>query len=172
VIRPPEDIALANTEKKVPTAKEIDALAGLYADAKATAEIAQTRVDIFGDQLIALTKEHGTTPARAGKSLRLEGDEWEVTVSEGQGVSVKKPAAAKIFAALKSKGLHLTFFRKLFKEETSYKLAKGAQELMAQPLPAGSPSNLRKLFADAVQIKDKAPRLTVEPKPEAKAEGK
>jgi hypothetical protein len=159
---------LNNSEKKVPTAAEIDALAALYDDAKSNVAIAEERVIIFGSQLLEMVKEHGTTPPRAEKSLRLEGDEWEVTVSEGQGVTVKKAAVEKIFKALKKAGLHLTFFRKLFKEETSYKLAKGAQSLMAQTLPEGAPSNLRKMFTDAVQIRDKAPRLTVEPKQEAK----
>jgi hypothetical protein len=158
---------LENTEKKVPTASEIDALASLYHDAKSNVEVAQTRADIFGDQLLAMVKEHGTTPPRAEKSLRLEGDEWEVTVSEGQSVSVNKAAAAKVLASLKRAGL-IRFFRKLFVMETTYKLAKGAQALIAKPLPKGAPSNLRKLLAEAVQIKDKAPRLTVEPKEEAK----
>jgi hypothetical protein len=160
------------TEKKLPTANEIDTLASLYADAKANVEKAQERADLFGDQLIKLTQEHGTTPPRAEKSLRLEGDEWEVTVSEGQGVSVKKPAVEKIFKSLKRCGLHLTLFRDLFVAENTYKLQKGAQALMAKPLPTGAPSNLRKLFAEAVQIKDKAPRLTVEPKEEKKEDAK
>jgi hypothetical protein len=162
------DIALEN-EKKAPTASEIDALAGLYDDAKKNVAKATEMMDTYGDQLIAMTREHGVTPPRAEKSLRLEGDEWEVTVSEGQSVSVKKAAVAKIFTALKRKGLHLTFFRKLFKEEKTYKLAKGAQELMSKTLPEGAPSNLRKLFTAAVQIKDKAPRLSVDPKPEPDA---
>jgi hypothetical protein len=148
------------------TNQEIDALASLYDDAKRNVAIATVKMDLLGDELIEMTKLHGTTPPRAEKSLRIEGDEWEVTVSEGQSVSVKKAVVSKIFAALKRKGLHLTFFRDLFTEEKTYKLAKGAQELMSKPLPAGAPSNLRKLFTEAVQIKDKAPRLTVEPKPE------
>jgi hypothetical protein len=114
-----------------------------------------------------MVKAHGTTPPRAEKSLRLEGDEWEVTVAEGQSVSVNKAAAAKVLASLKRAGL-IRFFRKLFTIETSYKLAKGAQALIAKPLPPGAPSNLRKLLAEAIQIKDKAPRLTVEPKEEVK----
>jgi hypothetical protein len=149
------------------TNQEIDALAGLYADAKANVEKAQERVDAFGDQLIEMTQIHGVTPPKAEKSLRIEGDEWKVTVSEGQGVSVNKAAAAKVLASLKRAGL-IRFFRKLFVVETQYKLAKGAQALIALPLPKGAPSNLRKLLAAAVQIKDKAPRLTVEPKEEAK----
>jgi hypothetical protein len=157
-----------NAEQKAPTATEIDALAGLYADAKANLEKAQDRVDLLGDQLIEMVRTHGVTPPRAEKSLRLEGDEWEATVAEGQSVSVNKAAAAKVLASLKRAGL-LKFFRKLFTVETSFKLAKGAQELMAKTLPAGAPSNLRKLFAEAVQIKDKSPRLTVEPKEEEKA---
>lgn len=158
---------MENTEKKTPTAEDIDALAGLYADAKANVAIAQERVDLFGDQLITMVKAHGVTPPKAEKSLRLEGDDWEVTVSEGQSVSVNKLAAAKALASLKRAGL-IRFFRKLFVMETTYKLAKGAQALIARPLPAGAPSNLRKLLAEAIQIKDKAPRLTVEPKEEVK----
>ena len=149
------------------TNQEIDALAGLYADAKANLAKAQERVDVFADQLIAMTQAHGVTPPKAEKSLRLEGDEWEVTVAEGQSVSVNKAAAAKVLASLKRAGL-IRFFRKLFVIETSYKLAKGAQALIAKPLPQGAPSNLRKLLAEAIQIKDKAPRLTVEPKEEKK----
>jgi hypothetical protein len=150
------------------TKQEIDALAGLYADAKANLAIAQERVDTFGDELIEMVQLHGVTPPKAEKSLRIEGDEWEVTVSEGQSVSVKKPAVEKILKSLKRCGLHLTLFRDLFVAENTYKLQKGAQALMAKPLPTGAPPNLRKLFAEAVQIKDKAPRLTVEPKEEAK----
>lgn len=156
-----------NTTFPPVTNQEIDALAGLYADAKANVEKAQERADLLGDQLITMVKAHGTTPPRAEKSLRLEGDEWEVTVAEGQSVSVNKAAAAKVLASLKRAGL-IRFFRKLFTIETSYKLAKGAQALIAKPLPPGAPSNLRKLLAEAIQIKDKAPRLTVEPKEEVK----
>jgi hypothetical protein len=147
------------------TNQEIDSLAGLYADAKASLAIARERVDTFGDELIEMVQIHGVTPPKAEKSLRLEGDEWEVTVSEGQSVSVNKAAAAKVLASLKRAGL-MAFFRKLFIVEAQYKLAKGAQALIALPLPKGAPSNLRKLLAQAVQIKDKAPRLTVEPKEE------
>jgi hypothetical protein len=160
-----------NTEKKVPTANEIDTLASLYADAKANVDKAQERADLFGDQLIEMTQLHGVTPPRAEKSLRIEGDEWEVTVSEGQSVSVNKTAAAKVLASLKRAGL-MPFFRKLFIVEAQYKLAKGAQALIALPLPKGAPSNLRKLLAAAVQIKDKAPRLTVDPKEEKKGDAK
>lgn len=147
------------------TNQEIDALAGLYADAKENLAKAQDRVDMLGDELIKMTQLHGVTPPKAEKSLRIEGDDWEVTVSEGQSVSVNKAAAAKVLASLKRAGL-MAFFRKLFVVEAQYKLAKGAQALIALPLPKGAPSNLRKLLAQAVQIKDKAPRLTVEPKNE------
>jgi hypothetical protein len=157
-----------NTNFPPVTNQEIDALAGLYADAKENLSKAQDRVDLLGDQLIEMTQRHGGTPPKAEKSLRIEGDDWIVTVSEGQSVTVKKAAVEKIFTSLKRCGLHLTFFRDLFVAESTYKLQKGAQALMAKPLPSGAPSNLRKLFADAVQIKDKAPRLTVDPKEEVK----
>lgn len=152
--------------EKTPTKTEIDAVASLYNDAKIAEALQTEKVEMFGAQLIRMAKAHGFTPPRAEKSLRLEGEEWEVTVAIGQSVSVKKPSVEKLFAALKKGGLHLTLFRKLFTDEKQYKLAKGAQKLMAKTLPAGVPPNVRALFAAAVEIKDKAPRLTVKPKAE------
>ena len=146
----------------MPSAKEIDELAAKYDAMKATLDTYKTDADQVREQLLTMVQKWGSCPPGATKSKRIEGDVWEVTASAGQTVEVKQSVVTRIFTILKDAGLHLTFFNKLFKKEETYRLRPGAQELMASPLPKLAPRNLRQLFADAVQIKEKAPSLKVE----------
>lgn len=145
-----------------PTAKEIDELAGKYDAMKSTIDTYKAEAEEVREQLLTLVQTWGSCPPGATKSKRIEGDVWEVTASAAQSVEVKQGVVQRIFTILKDAGLHLTFFTKLFKKEESYRLQPGAQQLMAQPLPPTAPRNLRKLFTEAVQIKDKNPSLKVE----------
>lgn len=52
-------------------------------------------------------------------------------------------------------------FEQLFRTVIKYKLADGASLLLAGTLPEGAPSKLRKMFSQAVEMKETSPRLTV-----------
>jgi|SRR5579884_395402 len=142
------------------TAKEIDELAFKYDQLDAEIEKQKETLSRKKDELIRLTQTHGTVPPRAVKSKRIEGEEWEVTVSMGQSVEINGNAVVKIRKALYAKRL-VDFFARLFEKVESYKMVKGAQELMAKPLPPTAPRKLRQWFAEAVQINDKNPSLKV-----------
>lgn len=116
----------------------------------------QAELEQIGSYLKEQVELYGYTPARAEKSKRLDGGQFEVTLSMGETTEIRDTAVEAIERACPA-GL----FAKLFRKVTTYKLASGASMVLAGTLPQGSPSNLRKLFAAAVVLKQKAPSLRI-----------
>ncbi len=154
------------TEKTTPTREEIDALAGMYVEAQAAVDKEQQAASVLRDQLIDMIQEHGFLPPRASKSKRIQGDEWKVTLSQGQSVEVDGTIAREIRKALKLIG-RVRYFRKLFRPEIVYVLANGSQKALACLAEVGIPApdhrDIISLYNRAVAIKDKSPSLEVEP---------
>jgi hypothetical protein len=157
--------------KTIPTKEEIDALAGLYVDAEEVVKAAKANSDIFYDRLIEMIEKHGFVPKKATKSRRIEGHVYKITRISSQSVDVDGTAVSRLKAAL-YEWKFSRWFRKLFKRETVFVLQDGAQELVAQLLAKGAPSDLQILFSNAVLIKGNSPSLKVENKEEKEAKSK
>jgi hypothetical protein len=157
--------------KAIPTKEEIDALASLYVDAETNVKDAKEKSDIFYDQLIEMIEKHGYVPKRATKSRRIEGHIYQITRSKSQSVEVDGTAVLRLKTALDGWKFS-RFFRKLFKREPVFVLQDGAQELVAQLLAKGAPSDLQILFSNAVLIKGNSPSLKVENKEDKEAKSK
>ena len=100
---------------------------------------------------------HGFTPAGAEKSKRIETPAWKLTLSGGESTEIRDQGVETMKRVCPA-----DLFVQLFSETTKYKLKSNASMVLAGTLPAGAPSNLRKLFAAAVVLKPKAPSLKVE----------
>jgi hypothetical protein len=157
--------------KAIPTKEEIDALAALYVDAEKNVKDAKEKSEIFYDQLIEMIEKHGFVPKKATKSRRIEGHVYKITRSSSQSVDVDGTAVMRLRDALHGWKFS-RWFRKLFKRETVFVLQDGAQELVAQLLAKGAPSDLQILFSNAVLIKGNSPSLKVENKDEKEAKSK
>ncbi len=145
-----------------PSASEIDDLAWNYQAQKAVADTAQEKLNLLRRELVDLVETFGAVPPRASKSKRLSGARYDVTASFPQRVDVDKHAAEKLHLACLSAG-RPSLFKKLFRRETVYMLAKGARELVTQrSLPEGAPRNLRALFYRALEVEALSPGLDVE----------
>jgi hypothetical protein len=154
-------------KKEIPTKQEIDALCQLYLDADVNVEQAKQTRAMFADQIIDAIRDHGFLPKRATKSRRIEGEEFQATLSKSQSVEVNGTEVLRLRAFLDGKGLS-RWFRKLFKREPVYVLRERAQEVVAKMRDLGAPSDLQTLFSGALDIKDNSPSLKVEPKAEPK----
>lgn len=153
-------------ENKLPTNEEIDVLAQLYVDAQNAVELARDRESKLWDQLTEMVEKHGSVPRRATKSKRIEGDEYQVTLSKGHSVEVDTPRAEIFRKWMKSNNLSRVF-RKLFRRETVFVLQPDAQALVntiAQGAALDAPvaANLCAIFHHSLTIKDNSPYLKVE----------
>jgi hypothetical protein len=157
--------------KTIPTKEEIDALAKLYVDAEEAVRQAKANSDIFYDQLIEMIQKHGYVPKKATKSRRIEGHIYKITRIASQSVDVDGTAVLRLKAAL-DEWKFSRWFRRLFKRESVFVLQDGAQELVAQLLAKGAPSDLQILFSNAVVIKGNSPSLKVENKEDKEAKSK
>jgi hypothetical protein len=108
-------------------------------------------------QLQKQIEEFGFSPTRAEKSKRLNGMEYQLTVSRGTSTEIRDSEVERIRSAC-SDGL----FARLFRTVTKFKLAEGATLLLSAPLPEGAPRNLRLMFSRAVDTKETSPRLRIE----------
>jgi hypothetical protein len=103
--------------------------------------------------------EHfGFTPARAEKSKRVVGAAYQFTLSSGSTTEIKDAEVEKIRAVCPEE-----FFSKLFRVVTKFKLADGAGLVLADKLPAKVPTKIRQMFSRAVETKETAARLRIEP---------
>jgi hypothetical protein len=107
-------------------------------------------------KLKAQVENFGSTPPKAEKSKRLTGNLYQFTLSQGSTTELKDAEVEKI-----RKICPTNIFEKLFRTVTKYKLADGASLLLAGTLPEGAPSKLRKMFSQAVEMKETSPRLTI-----------
>jgi hypothetical protein len=102
-------------------------------------------------------EEFGFTPPKAEKSKRLLCTDFEFTLSSSQSTEIRDAEVERIRAACPTR-----LFAQLFIAVTKYKLAGGATVLLSGRLPATAPRNLRRMFSQAVQVKDNSPRLHIE----------
>ena len=129
--------------------------AELDAWGKRLEEIGKEESELRG-KLKAQVEAFGSTPPKAEKSKRLTGNLYQFTLSQGSTTELKDAEVEKI-----RKICPESTFAKLFRTVIKYKLADGASLLLAGTLPEGSPSKLRKMFSQAVEMKETAPRLTI-----------
>jgi hypothetical protein len=101
--------------------------------------------------------EFGFTPPRADKSRRLEGVAYQFTLSRGVTTEVKDVEVERI-----RENCPGFIFDQLFKTTLRFKVAPGATQLLASPLPVDAPRNLRLWFSRAVETKESGPRLRIE----------
>jgi hypothetical protein len=101
-------------------------------------------------------EQWGSTPPRTEKSKRLTGNDYQFTLSQGSSTEIKDAEVLRIKRVCEPE-----IFEKLFREETAYKLAKGALDFLAGTLPEAAPRNLRRLFARAFSVKPRTPSLTI-----------
>jgi len=115
----------------------------------------ETEWDELRDKLKEQVEQWGSTPPRAEKSKRLTGNEFQFTLSQGSSTEIKDAEVLRIKEACAKE-----IFERLFREETVYKLSKGALEFLAGTLPEGHraicASSLR-----AFSVKWKSPSLTI-----------
>lgn len=154
--------------KAIPSKTEIDALAQLYLEADAAVEQARETRRIFADQLAEMIAAHGFLPKRATKSRRIEGEEFQATLSRSHSVEVNGTEVLRLRTFLTGTGC-TNWFRKLFKREPVYVLREGAQELVGRLLAKGAPPDLQILFSNSLSIRDNSASLKVEPINEEKA---
>lgn len=151
-----------------PTTDKIDELAHLYIDAQAATEMARAREAEFRDQLISMVEAHGTVPRRATKSKRLEGDEYQATLSRGHSVEVNSARAELFRQWMKAKSM-TRLFRRLFRRESVFVLQPDAQALVATiaqgiEKDAKVAADLVAIFHQSITIQDTSPTLRVEPR--------
>ena len=108
-------------------------------------------------KLLEQVEEFGSTPPRAEKSKRLSGAFYEFTLTRGVTTEIKDAEVERIREVCPG-----TLFDKLFRTVTKFKLADGATRVLASPLPADAPRNLRLWFSRAVETKETSPRLRIE----------
>jgi hypothetical protein len=108
-------------------------------------------------KLLEQVEEFGFTPPRAEKSRRLEGENYQFTVSRGLTTEVKDAEVERI-----RQNCPGFLFDKLFKTITKFKLIDGATMLLSNRLPVDAPRNLRLWFNRAVETKETGPRLRIE----------
>lgn len=115
-------------------------------------------------ELVKLVQRWGPEiPAGAEKSLRVTGDEYQITISFGQTSSIDKTAVGKLQAALAEQKTP-SLFRKLFQIQTSYIVSPAAAAIVQT-----WPKKLADLFTRCTVTKAKEPSLKVEKK--AKKDG-
>jgi hypothetical protein len=127
------------------TPKSIDKAAADY----------QSLVDQLAEakqELINNVQLLGTAPPRSDKSLRLEGIEWQITVSQGISTSIDQVKVEKLKALC-----NRLVFAKLFRVEKKFVLASNAADC-AMSLPAA----LAKSFRGCITTKPGNPSLKVE----------
>lgn len=132
----------------------IDDHAADYLELKRNLTDATTMLEDKKAELIKLCEKSGTVPAGAEKSLRLEGDKYEITVSFGQSTSIDPDAVEKLKGEVTP-----SVFKKLFRSKLTYLIAPTAQAALDS-----LPKPIRALFGKVQITKPKAPSLSVQKK--------
>jgi hypothetical protein len=115
-------------------------------------------VEDLRERLRQQIQQYGFTPPRSEKSKRLQGLEYQFTLSTSTATEVNDFEAQKIATVCEPEVFNL-----LFKPVTHYKVALGASAMLARtPLPAGLPSTIRAMWARAVTFKENKPRMRIE----------
>jgi hypothetical protein len=145
---------------KMPTieALTIDEHAAEFLHMKETCDLRKAELDTYKGQLVKLVTKNGSAPAGAEKSLRLEGDKYQITVSFGSSSSIDKDVVGKIQAELAEQHTP-SLFKQLFHPHVDYVVAPTAQIVLET-----ASAKLRALFARVMKTKPKEPSLKVEKK--------
>jgi len=143
--------------------RSIDTAANHYLEAKAAEDLAAERTAKAREALIATVQAYGTTPPRSDKSLRLDGDQFQVTVTTGSSTSIDYGAVEKFFAHLREYDLSLRF-KKIFRREVRYSLSAGADDLVAQ-----LGARAQQAYRACICVTTNKPSLKVERKKDAAA---
>lgn len=99
----------------------------------------------------------GSIPPRSEKSKRLQTEAYQFTLSTSTSTEIRDAEVLHIKELCSDE-----VFSSLFQQVTKFKLASSAMRVLAGTLPKNSPSNLRKLFSQAVVLKEGALRLRIE----------
>ena len=142
---------------------ELATLCALYKKAEETRLLADTNVAELKKKIIALVERIGDVPAGAKKSKRAEAGEYAATVTWADATAIDKEAVEELRAELVAAGKS-PIFKKLFRAETSYRIAPTANTALARSAEKRELSWLEKLFRRAIRTTPKAPALTVERK--------
>jgi len=149
-----------------PTAAQIDTLGREYLELELASKAADENLAKKRAAIIAAACTWGAMPPRAEKSLRLEGNIYQLTVSQSDSTSINQAPAAALDEACRVSRLR-PLFRRLFRVETKYVLQAGAQQALAEGFPTRFPSpkrqRIRNLFARALRLKKGSPHVKVEP---------
>jgi hypothetical protein len=143
------------------SAEVIDAKATHFVELTEVYETAKKELQNARAELLELVHQFGSTPPKADKSKRVEGNLWQVTAQYGHSITVDDVAADRLLEACVSslgpkKGGR--FFHRIFQSSIRYSLCEGAYELIASSSVA---DKMRSLFSAAVKIVPKAPALKV-----------
>lgn len=148
---------------KKPTPEGIDQMAQTYKDLLAQQDALDNKVAEVREYLLERVQAHGSVPPRADKSKRLEGIQYQITASTGESIEIDAATVEKFKEACSEQRLR-GFFDKVFKTTRKYSLASGAQTRVEE-----APQKLRSIFARALRVKTKSPRLEVELRKSASA---
>jgi hypothetical protein len=144
-------------KNKSRTPDELDRLARSFVSS-------QQMVEWYREELIREVRKFGMRPARANKTKVLEGNKFEVRVTESQEVVVDQEAARALRIELDGfiggPGLFFNVFEALVRP-VEYFVQPGAYAVLAGALPKSAPRNLRRRFAAIVKMRATGPRLEV-----------
>lgn len=143
----------------------IDEHALEYLELKAKVELAKAVLDEKKKELVKLCRKNGIVPDGAEKSLRLDGDTYQITASFGTSSSIDETVVTSIRAELVAEGAP-RLFGNLFHERSSHVVAPTAPAILAK-----CSKKVKALFARVMTTTPKEPSLKVE-KREAKKGGK
>jgi hypothetical protein len=124
------------------------------------AEKADLAVEDSRKELLDLVNKFGSVPAKAEKSKRIEGFEFNVTASFGESISVDDDFALKLQDVLTAAKMS-SIFDKLFSAKVKHQLKAGAHAVLSGQIP-GLPRNARALFNKSVKVQLLRAKLKVE----------
>ncbi|MGH9580672.1 MAG: hypothetical protein ACRD2R_06750 [Terriglobales bacterium] len=149
------------------TPKEIDARCSVYKSLLAERDDLEQQIAEHRKELAALVTRWGSTPPRAHKSVRVLGDEFQITLSWSSPVTVNPLGALRLQAACMKAG-RPGLFKRLLRRRFIYLIAEGAQQVLDAHRRGRAPRSLRALFSRALVHEARTMNLEVEwRKPEA-----
>ena len=147
-----------------PTPEQIDDLCLAFNDAKWNYDSAASALSTAKGELLALIEKHGATPARADKTLRLEGSLFVADATTSTTVEINDAKIEELQSEL-SRMKKPSLFRKLFTRTVKFKIVEAAPktlELAVRAMPTPAQNRLNAIFAQCFKVNPTAPRLSVE----------
>jgi hypothetical protein len=151
-------------EKKVLTPQQIDALCLEFNDTKLAVDAAQQRHSTAKGELLAVIQSQGYTPARAEKTMRIEGVVYIADATTGTMTEINEAAVGALQSELSR--LHKPrVFSGLFERKVKHAMKKGADVTLKLAITKlGQPvqNRLLGIFASCFKVDIKSPSLSVE----------